>query len=186
MSDTPNTGKSPRRVVRRATTGAARLRQELAAAQGQLEETRRLAADLQDQYLRLRGDFDAYRQRVARDERRQIERGKRDMLLRLLDVADNLHRALAAVGQADPAVTALFTGFAMIERQLDAALAAEGVLPIAALGEPFDPALHEVLVVDESDAVDREVVSAELGRGYRYGDGVLRPAKVRVTRPAPR
>jgi molecular chaperone GrpE len=103
----------------------------------------------------------------------------------LLEGLDNLERATDALRASG--VAGITEGLDMVHRQLLATLAKHGVAPIAALGQPFDPNLHEA-VVEQPDAEHPEgTVVAELGRGYRLHDRVLRPTKVAVSvRPGDR
>lgn len=133
-----------------------------------------------DRYLRTQADFDNYRRRVERDMDQSLRRGKRHLILGVLGVLDNFERALAAEGGPD----ALRKGVEIILRQLKDVLAAEGVTALETVGQPFDPAYHEALDVWESPDAEEERISDELQKGYTYQGELLRPARVRVVRPA--
>lgn len=151
-------------------------------------EVRRLESQLaaeRERMLRLRADFDNYRKRTER-ERAEIERyALADMLRELLPVVDNLERALSVQGpQGGPADGSdLRKGVEMIVRQFQELLKRQGLLPIAALGERFDPAVHEAVFQEESDSVAVPTVEVELQRGYRLNDRLLRPSLVKVAVP---
>jgi len=136
--------------------------------------------DLRERHLRLRADFENYRKRAERERGERVRRGVGDALRELLPVADNLVRALTAPGGLDD----LRRGVEMIARQLDEVLARQGVEPIAALGRPFDPQLHEAVAREESAEVEEPTVVGELQRGYLHDRRLLRPALVRVAMPA--
>jgi len=138
-----------------------------------------LLATEQERALRLRADFDNYRKRTERD-RAEIERyALADALRELLPVVDNLERALSAQSDASD----LRKGVEMIVRQFHELLKRCGLSPIAALGERFDPAVHEAVFQEESDSVTTPTVAMELQRGYRLNERLLRPSLVKVSVP---
>lgn len=133
---------------------------------------------LKDQLMRMAAEFDNYRKRTAR-ESAQIRKTAAASLVRgLLPVLDNLERALNhATGEA----TALSQGVEMIMKQLKDALASAGLEAIDAVGQPFDPQVHEALTHQPSEEHPADHVALEFERGYRLGDTVLRAAKVVVS-----
>jgi molecular chaperone GrpE len=135
--------------------------------------------ELREHHLRLRADFENFRKRAEREREERLRRGIAETVRELLPVADNLTRALAAEGGLDD----LRRGVEMIARQLAEVLRRQGVVAIEALGQPFDPQLHEAVAREESAAVEVPTVVAELQRGYVHGDRLLRPAMVRVALP---
>ncbi len=147
----------------------------------ELEECRTRAEDYWDRFLRARAELDNYRKRVARDVQQMVREGKRSLIVGLLEVVDNFERALAVERHRDDP---FYQGMAMVHRQLLALLEGEGVRPIQAVGNPFDPSLHEAVEVTVSEDVQQEMVAEELRKGYTYEGQLLRPARVRVARPA--
>ncbi|MDQ7794578.1 MAG: nucleotide exchange factor GrpE [bacterium] len=147
----------------------------------ELEAARQEARENWERFLRAVADNENYRRRVERDLAASIRRGKGEFLLGFLALKDNLELALKTPGESG----SLREGLELILRQFDVLLEREGVAAIEAEGCFFDPALHEAVAVLEDPGVDTEVVAEELQRGYRHGDEVLRPARVRVARPAP-
>ncbi|MEO8196386.1 MAG: nucleotide exchange factor GrpE [Thermoanaerobaculia bacterium] len=151
-------------------------------------DMRRLESQLaaeRERMLRLRADFDNYRKRIER-ERAEVERyALADMLRELLPVVDNLERALSVQGpQGAPGDGGdLRKGVEMIVRQFQELLKRYGLLPISALGERFDPTVHEAVFQEESDSVVAPTVAVELQRGYRLNDRLLRPSLVKVAVP---
>jgi molecular chaperone GrpE len=114
---------------------------------------------------------------------REVERGRRTLLVELLEIVDNLDRAIDAAADRAPD-DPLLTGVRMVRDQFLARLDTSGISEIQALGEPFDPALHEaVSVVPSADADSHDRVAGVIRRGYRVGDEVLRPALVAVGKP---
>jgi molecular chaperone GrpE len=130
-----------------------------------------------EMYLRALADFDNYRRRVERERASAAQRGKRDIILSLLEVMDGFDRALQHMVNSPSSVTG---GVEAIHRQLLGLLEAQGVTPFNSVGEVFDPGLHEAIAPVASDEHAPGVVTDELQRGYRWGDEVLRPARVRV------
>jgi len=140
------------------------------------------AAENWDLFLRARADFENYRKTMLRDRDASIRRGKKDLLLKLLDIRDNFDRAL---GGQNLSVEALRSGLEIVARQMDGLLKAEGVEPIESVGRPFDPALHDAIAAWESPDAMSEVCTDEIQKGYLYQGEVLRAARVRVARPVP-
>jgi molecular chaperone GrpE len=144
------------------------------------EEIERLKEELRrehDLYLRALADFENYRKRVDRDRASAARSGKREIILAMLNVLDDFDRALQHVDDA-PAPVA--TGLQAVKRKLSGLLESQGITPLRSVGEAFDPALHDAIGTVESDEVESGRVVEELQRGYRWGDDVLRPARVRV------
>jgi molecular chaperone GrpE len=147
---------------------------------GDASEVERLKEEVRrehEMYLRALADFDNYRRRVERERAGAARSGKRELLVALLDVIDNFDRALEHIGDAPSSVS---KGVQAIHRKLLGLLEAQGITPFASLGETFDPALHEAIGSVESDEYESGTVADEVQRGYRWGDEVLRPARVRV------
>ncbi|MEZ5319670.1 MAG: nucleotide exchange factor GrpE [Vicinamibacterales bacterium] len=139
--------------------------------------------DLHDRLLRLTAEFDNYRKRTDRERRDLAQAAASDLMLDVLPVVDDLERALGAAGEGGGAsVEGLRQGVALIHRQLLEVLRRRGVEPLEVLGHDFDPAWHEA-VAHEPAAGHREgEITAEIRRGYRLGDRLLRPAMVKVAK----
>jgi molecular chaperone GrpE len=97
-------------------------------------------------------------------------------------VLDNLRRAVEHAGEAG-AEEFFVSGLELVVREFETALERLGVVRVPAVGERFDPSLHEAIAAEESDEVDEDTVVAELVPGYRLHDRLLRPAIVRVVHP---
>jgi molecular chaperone GrpE len=136
-------------------------------------------AQLQDRYLRLAAEYDNYRKRTAREWREQKDRATAEVLREMLELADNLERALAA--PADDA-EAFRKGVGLIAQQLQAKLQRFGVEPIEAQGQSFDPTRHEAVLVVDADSKESHQVVDVVQRGYTLHGEVLRPARVTVAR----
>lgn len=146
--------------------------------QAEVERLQSEAAENLQNFQRAVADLQNYRRRKEQETQRQIERARNDVLLRILPVVDDFQRALnATAGEAGP--ENWIEGFTLIERKLRAAFQSEGVTPIEAVGQPFDPSLHEAVMVDEN-VNNPDTVVEEFQRGYYIHDQVLRPAMVKV------
>lgn len=161
-----------------APTPAAVSAEELAELQQQLEARSRLADEHLDRLRRLTADFENYKRRAQREKEELSLYGAEQFIKTILPVLDNLERALAATGDEQ----ALRTGVELTARQLREALARAGVLPIAAEGEQFDPNLHMAVAVDAESEAAEDTIVAELQRGYKMNDRVLRPSMVKVAK----
>lgn len=150
-----------------------------ADAPAEIEQLKQELAREHDMYLRALADFDNYRKRVERERAAAARGGKREIMRPLLDVVDNFDRALNHIGDAPAAIS---QGFRALHRQLLGLLEAQGVTPLQSVGEMFNPELHDAIGSVESEEVEPGAVAEELQRGYRWGDEVLRPARVRVAR----
>jgi molecular chaperone GrpE len=143
-------------------------------------EVERLKEELRrehEMYLRALADFDNYRKRVERERATAARRGTREIILSLLPVLDGFDRALEHVGDKPSPMT---EGLLAIHRKLMGLLEAQGVSPFDSVGETFNPELHEAIGSVQSNAHKSGEIVDEVQRGYRWGDEVLRPARVRV------
>jgi molecular chaperone GrpE len=146
-------------------------------AQAEIERLQQALDREHAMHLRALADFDNYRKRVERERESTAQAGKRQLVLALLDVLDDFERALA-YGNTAPA--SILTGARVIYQRLRDLLQAQGVVSYTSAGQPFDPTLHEAVDVINTDQAMPGVVLNELSHGYRWGDEVLRPARVRV------
>ena len=136
--------------------------------------------ELYDRLLRTTAEFDNFRKRTERERREFAEWAAAELLGDVLSVVDDFERALAAT--APPEAQKFREGVELIHRQLMEVVKKRGVQPLTVVGEDFDPTLHQAVAYDETPgARDGEVV-AELRRGYRLGEKLLRPALVRVAK----
>jgi molecular chaperone GrpE len=145
-------------------------------------EIKRLKEELRrkdNMYLRALADFENYRKRVERDQSSAARAGKREVILPLLETLDGFERALEHMDD-DP--ESVVEGVRAIYRRLLSQLEAQGVNQFKSRGEPFDPRLHEAVTSVESDEHEPDTIIDELRRGYRWGDEILRPARVTVAR----
>ncbi|HEX3685602.1 MAG TPA: nucleotide exchange factor GrpE [Bryobacteraceae bacterium] len=147
------------------------------AEQTEVERLKEQLRQEHEMYLRALADFDNYRRRVESDRISTVKRGKRELIISLLELSDGFELALKHLQDTPPAIA---EGFKAIYRRLQNLLDREGVTPISSVGQAFDPHLHEAIDSVRSDEVAPGTVVEELQRGYRWGDELLRPARVRV------
>jgi molecular chaperone GrpE len=146
----------------------------------EIAELRHEHEELRDQLLRKAADFDNYRKRVDRERREMAELAAQDLLLELLPVIDDFERALSA--DVIPGAEAYRDGVELIYKQLQDLLKKRGVTAIDAVGTDFDPHIHQAVVQEASTSHRDGEVIAELRRGYRLGDRLLRAAMVKVAK----
>ena len=147
---------------------------------GEVARLRQEIADLRDRSVRTLADFDNFRKRSQREREEARRFAHFDVLQEFLAVADNLDLALSAQGSAED----LKRGVEMIHRQMQELLRRFGAVEVPAVGQPFDPTVHDAVAREESAEVKTPTVTAELRRGYKMHDRLLRPAMVKVAVPA--
>ena len=135
---------------------------------------------LHDLLLRKTAEFDNFRKRTERERSEFARRAAEDLLRDLLPLVDDLERALAVASETADGES-YRTGVELIHRQLLELLRKRGVTPVAAVGEPFDPTLHEAVAQEPSDEHPEGTVVREFRRGYLLGDRLLRAAMVIVS-----
>ena len=157
---------------------------ELVATRSELKRVEAEAAELKNQLARRQADFENYRKRVERQRSETYNRVVADVAAKLLPVVDNLKRALEAEASVEAAESDEFrhflSGVDLISKQLNGVLEALGVKPIGAVGEKFDPHIHEAVVTEPTDDYAPDTVIQEIVAGYRLGDKLIRPALVKV------
>jgi molecular chaperone GrpE len=159
-------------AVRLKPTNVEQLEQQLADRTAQLQT-------YQADHRRAIEEFEQVKSRLRRDTAREVERGRRAVIVELLDVIDNLDRALLTGRDAPP--SAMLEGVELVRQQFLAKLEAFGVTPLPALHQTFDATRHEaVTTAAVADPAKDGTVVAVLKQGYGVGDDVLRPASVVV------
>lgn len=157
---------------------------ELVATRAELKRVEAEVADLKDRLARRQADFENYRKRIERERVDTQERAVADIAAKLLPVLDNLKRALDAEATVEASESDEFrhflSGVDLISKQLSGVLEALGVKPILAVGEPFNPHVHEAVVSEPTDEYEPDTVMQEIIRGYRLGDKLIRPSLVKV------
>jgi molecular chaperone GrpE len=131
-------------------------------------------------------DFENYKSRTERERAETFQTQVGNLAMQMLPALDNLNRAVdfafAMPEDKRTEVQPFVDGIVLVNQQVNEVLAEMGVQPIATVGETFDPHFHEAVATEESDDYDPNTISAELLRGYRIGDRVVRHSMVRVVK----
>ncbi len=144
-----------------------------------------LAAQYLDALQRERASFINYKRRAEQERVETIQYAAASLLKNLLPVVDDFDRALAAIPEEARKDNKWVEGVELIARKLHNLLEQEGVQPIEAQGQPFDPNLHEAVAFDdktEGSDDHQDTVAEVFSKGYKLHDRVLRPAMVKVSR----
>ncbi len=135
--------------------------------------------ELTDQVKRQMAEFDNFRKRSEKEKSAMYEVGAKSVIEKILPVVDNFERGLQSMPEED-AGTPFAEGMQMIYKQLMTSLEQIGVTPIEAVGEEFNPDIHNAVMQVESDEFESGVVAQELQKGYKYRDSVVRHSMVGV------
>lgn len=162
-----------------------RLQSEINDLHNQIARMETERVELFEISRRRQNDFENYKNRTERERGETFRNQLSNLASQMLPVVDNLNRALDSSGQIAEECSQdfkqFFEGIVLVSQQLNEILAEMGVQPIVAIGEPFDPHYHEAVATENSDEVPPQTVTAELLRGYRIGDKVIRPSMVKVS-----
>jgi molecular chaperone GrpE len=181
-------GEQPEPPVEGGTSCVVELTPE--AAVDQVSETEKLAAqltekdkeiaELKDKYLRTLADFENARKRLRQQGEESVRLQRENLLRGILPIVDNLERAVVAAKSSNG--KSIVEGVEMVLQSVRDFLKAEGVTPLSAVGQLFDPQRHEAMDQVESAAHPPNTVVSEFHRGYLIGDRMLRPARVTVAK----
>jgi len=141
----------------------------------ELEQAQQEAKDLRNEMLRMRAETDNLRKRLQKEKQDSVQFANERLIKQLIPIFENLDRALKA---PDTNVDSLKEGVQLTSDQVLALFKKENVEPIQAVGEPFDPSIHEVLSQIESNDHDENTVIEEFSKGYRMNGRVLLPTRV--------
>lgn len=156
-----------------AVESAPEQQDELASLQADLDRFRDLA-------MRSQADFENYKKRCQREKEDAVKYANTSLLERLVAIIDNFELGLsAAKGEGEN--SAIYSGMSMVLKQLNDFLSDNGLQPINAEGEAFDPNLHEAIGHEPSRTVPENHVIRQTRRGYRFKDRLLRPSSVVVS-----
>jgi molecular chaperone GrpE len=150
----------------------------------ELEQARAKEAEYLDGWQRARAELANARKRFERERQQSYANAKADMLTRLLPIVDDFGRAMETIPQ-DLEGHRWIEGVQLVRRKLQSLLDQDGVVPIEAVDQEFDPLLHQAVTYEPSEEVDMGHNIEELQTGYRMGDRVLRPSMVRVSSGPP-
>jgi molecular chaperone GrpE len=155
---------------------------EIEELKKKLEEKEKEAKENYDRLLRTAADFENYKKRAAREKEDWTKFANEDLIRAILPFIDNLERAVNHAQKiADTGV--LVEGVQLTLQQLLQALNKFGLSSFKSVGKPFDPAMHEAMLVVETDKHEPNQVVEEFQKGYLLNDRLLRPATVSVSKP---
>ena len=147
--------------------------------EAQPEETQE--EDGERKYLRLMADFQNYKRRAEKEKRDLYSYANEKIMGELLEVMDNFERALQQnANAAEDGGAGFVEGMEMIFKQLTSVLEKEGLKEIAALGEEFDPNVHNAVMTEETEEYESGKVSGVMQKGYTLNGKVIRPSMVKV------
>jgi len=149
----------------------------------QLAEAQEMAAQNYDKMLRMAAELDNLKKRAVRDLDDMRKFANEIVFKDLLDVLDNLQRALDAANAPDATLDALSQGVGLTLAQLEKIFDKHNVKPIVAVGQPFDPRFHQAMMQEASGQHPANTVTKELQRGFTIHDRLLRAAMVVVSAP---
>jgi len=154
---------------------------EIEELKKKLEEKEKEAKEVYDRLLRLAADLENYKKRAAKEKEEWIKFANEDLIKAFLPFIDNLERA---VNHAEKVVDTgvMIEGVRLIIQQILQTLNKFGLSPFESVGKPFDPSIHEAMLVVESKQHEPNQVVEEFQRGYLLNDRLLRPATVSVSK----
>ena len=155
---------------------------EIEELKKKVEEKEKEVKEHQDRLLRVAADLENYKKRMAREKEEWVKFANEDLIKSILPFVDNLERAVNHSEKTED-IQSLVEGLKLTVRQLLNILNKFGVSPIEALGKPFDPTVHEAMLVVETDQHEANRVVEEFQKGYLLNDRLLRPAMVSVSKP---
>ena len=139
------------------------------------------AAEYLDGWQRARAEFANYKKRVERETEEARQRITSEIIVRYLNIMDDLERALGNAPEGED-FQEWISGIELIHQKFESILESEGVECIEADGERFDPNLHEAISYEDTEEFDGGSIIAVTQRGYKLGDRIIRPAMVRVAK----
>lgn len=163
-----------------------KLENEISVLQNRISEMEIQRGEIIEISRRRQIDFDNFKNRTERERSETFRKQLGNLAEQILPVLDNLNRALdSAIQLSDGDLKdfqQFFDGIFLVNQQLNEVLAGMGVQPISSIGELFDPHFHEAVATEENENLPPHTVTAELLRGYRIDDKVIRPAMVKVSK----
>ena len=171
--------RAQERIDALETPSVTQLLDQVVAVQAERDAALQEAAENLAALQRSAADFQNYRRRTEQERETTAGLANESLLRKVIAIADDFDRAIEAMPEP-LASDGWVQGIAAIDRKLRMLLESEGVTPIEALGRPFDPRQHEALTQIETTDVPEDTIVAEIQRGYRVRDRILRPSLVAV------
>lgn len=171
--------ESQEKTTEQKNAGSGAVESRIAELESQLAQARQEATDNWTKYLRERAEMDNFRKRQERVSADRVLQQKKALFHKLLGVMDNVERALLYQDTLDR--EGLQQALRMMQWQMNEVLRSEGLSPVQAVGESFNPYLHEAVeAVEDSDKPEGTIVE-EVQKGYMLGEETLRPSRVKVS-----
>ncbi len=156
-------------------------KKQLEETKKQIEETKKQHEDCKDGLLRLSAEFENVRKRTLKEKEEFVKYANEKLILELIDIMENLERGLENAKKAENK-DKLIEGMELIYKQFKNVLEKNGLTPINALGEKFDPYKHEAMMQTITDEYEDGTILEEFARGYMLNNKVIRYSKVRVSK----
>ncbi len=181
----PSAAAVARAKTKATKTSDSGLEKEVAGLKEKLSQMQAEREELLQTSRRRAKDFDSFKLRTERERNETFQNQIGNLATQMLPALDNLNRAvdfaLAMPEEQRTGIQQFLDGVVLVSQQVNDVLAEMGIQPIATVGETFDPHFHEAVVTEESSEFEPNTVSAELLRGYRIGNRVIRHSMVKVT-----
>jgi len=184
MSNTEDLAQNEAQKSAAGTRGSEAEGQELKPDEGDFGTVQADLDRFRDLALRTQADFENFRKRAAREREEGMRYANVSLIEKLIPIMDNFELGLEAA-RKDEGAGAILSGLEMVYRQLQELLASQGVEVVEALGQPFDPNLHEAIGQEANAEVAEGIVLRQLRKGFKLKDRLVRPANVIVSKGAP-
>ena len=155
------------------------LREKLEVLESELSKSVEELERKSDKTIRLLAEFDNYKRRTQEERTKLLKYAGEELAKSILPILDDLHRTLDSDGKGK--APSILEGIELIVAKLDKTLEEQDIVPFDSVGQDFDPGLHEALMSEKSDKGEN-VILKEFEKGYKYGDKILRHAKVVVSK----
>ena len=157
------------------------LKEDLSALKEELREARKSSDNNLNRLKYMMAEFDNYRKQMEKQIDSRIESGKAELLVKFLSLRDDYLRALEMAKQSK-SETVVIEGLEGILKNFDSLLRSEGVMEIETIGTPFDPNVHDAIGFSHQDAIEENIITKEIRKGYMLNNKVLRPSLVLISR----
>ncbi|MEA4902289.1 nucleotide exchange factor GrpE [Desulfitobacterium sp.] len=155
--------------------------EKMLTLEAELKQSKEQADDYYSRLQRLQAEFDNFRKRSQKEKEETVKYAAERVIEAMLPVLDNFERAVSS-SQTNQDFNAFSQGVEMILKQMKISLEKEGLKPIEAVGQAFDPNLHDAVLQVDSEEYPENTVVEELQKGYYLKEKVLRPSMVKVSR----
>ena len=149
----------------------------------ELETLKKEATEYKDKYLRLLAEMENTRKRLQKERQELVQYAVQNVIVDFLNPIDHMENALNYTDQMSDQIKHWAVGFKMIMEQFKDVLNSQGVAAFKSEGQEFDPHSHEAVEMIETDEYPSGTVVEESIKGYKMGDKIIRPARVKVAKP---